>query len=546
VPDQRVTKYVFVTGGVLSGLGKGITAASLANLLKARGLSVNLQKCDPYLNVDAGLLNPREHGECFVTKDGAETDLDLGHYERFIDQELTQISSLMSGRVLQRVIANERAGKYGGDTIQIIPHLTNAMQDGIMEAGKGHDVHIVEIGGTVGDYESQAFVEAVRELGVKVGRKNCAYVHVVYLPFLGASNEIKTKPAQNAVRDLRGLGISPDILVARSEQPTDESVKQKLSLFSGVAPEAIALLPNAASIYQVPLTLEDSGIATALCKRLGLDTASADLADWRSTVEMATKKHDQTIKVGFIAKYMDNTDTYMSVFEAIKSAAWHANCNVDITWLDSTTFDDADQDIETALKGFDGILVPGGFGQRGLEGKIRAAQYALSSKTPYLGLCLGMQMAVVAAARNAGVSDATTWELNPDSQHVVISTMQDQKDKQMTGGTMRLGDYHCHLSDDSLAAQVYNATDITERHRHRGECDSAFTDQFEAWGIKASGINPDNGLVEVIEALDHPFLLASQFHPEFKSRPNRPHPMFAGFIAAMTAYASQTNATTRV
>lgn len=531
--DQRPTKYVFVTGGVLSGLGKGITAASLANLLKARGLNVNLQKCDPYLNVDAGLLNPREHGECFVTKDGAETDLDLGHYERFIDQELTQESSLMSGRVLSEVIQGERNGKYGGDTIQIIPHLTNAMQDHIIAAGQGSDVHFVEVGGTVGDYESQAFIEAIRELGVRVGRENCAYVHVVYLPYLGASNEIKTKPAQNAVRDLRGLGITADILVARSEKPAQESVKQKLSLFSGIAPEAIALLPNANTIYQVPLTLEDSGIADFLCKRLGLEDTSAQLDEWRATVDQATTKHDRTVKVGFVAKYMDNTDTYMSVFEAVKSAAWHAGCNVDISWIDATNFDEPDSDIAAALEGFDGILVPGGFGQRGLEGKIKAAQYALSSKTPYLGLCLGLQMAVIAAARNAGLTDATTWELNPDAANIVISTMADQKDKHMTGGTMRLGDYHCHLESGSLAAKVYDATDITERHRHRGECDSAFTDQFESWGIKASGINPDNGLVEVIEALDHPFLLASQFHPEFKSRPNRPHPMFAGFINAL-------------
>ncbi len=536
--DQRPTKYVFVTGGVLSGLGKGITAASLANLLKARGLSVNLQKCDPYLNVDAGLLNPREHGECFVTKDGAETDLDLGHYERFIDQELTQASSLMSGRVLQQVISDERSGKYGGDTIQIIPHLTNAMQDHIVEAGQGHDVHIVEIGGTVGDYESQAFVEAVRELGVKVGRDNCAYVHVVYLPFLGASNEIKTKPAQNAVRDLRGLGITPDILVARSEQPTDQSVKQKLSLFSGVAPEAIALLPNAATIYQVPLTLEDSGIATTLCKRLGLDDGNAELTDWRATVDMATRQYDKTVKVGFVAKYMDNTDTYMSVFEAVKAAAWHSNCNVDITWIDASTFDEPDADIASTLAEYDGILVPGGFGQRGLEGKIKAAQYALKEKKPYLGLCLGLHMAVVAAARNAGVSDATTWELVDEehqSQHVVISTMQDQKDLHMTGGTMRLGDYACDLQPGSKAAEAYGTEHITERHRHRGECDSAYVDQFESWGIRASGINPDNGLVEVIEGLDHPFLMASQFHPEFKSRPNRPHPMFDGFIKALLA-----------
>jgi CTP synthase len=535
VANERPTKYVFVTGGVLSGLGKGITAASIANLLKARGLSVNLQKCDPYLNVDAGLLNPREHGECFVTKDGAETDLDLGHYERFVDEELTSSSSLMSGRVLLKLIQDERAGKFEGEDVQIIPHLTGAIQDWIIAAGEGFDVHIVEIGGTVGDYESLSFIEAIRELGVRVGLDNCLYVHVVYLPYLGASNETKTKPAQNSVRELRGLGIAPGVLVGRSEMPANPSVKEKLSLFSGVPEDAIALLPNAASIYQVPLTLEESGIADTVCKALGLPISKPDLKDWRATVDMATKKHERTVKVGFVAKYMDNTDTYMSVFEAIKSAAWHADCNVDITWLDASSFDEPGTDIEATLKDFDGILVPGGFGQRGLEGKIKAAQYALKSKTPYLGLCLGMQMAVIAAARNAGVTDATTWELDTEgtSKNVVISTMADQKDLHMTGGTMRLGDYHCHLEEGSLAAKVYGTTDITERHRHRGECDSAYTDQFEAWGIKASGINPDNGLVEVIEGLDHPFLMACQFHPEFKSRPNRPHPMFAGFLAAI-------------
>lgn len=528
----EATKYIFVTGGVLSGLGKGITAASIGNLLKARGLKVNLQKCDPYLNVDAGLLNPREHGECFVTKDGAETDLDLGHYERFIDEELTSSSSLMSGRVLLKLIQDERAGKFEGDDVQIIPHLTGAIQDWIMKAGEGYDVHIVEIGGTVGDYESLSFIEAIRELGVRVGRDNCAYVHVVYLPYLNASNETKTKPAQNSVRELRGLGIAPDILVARSEQLANGSVKQKLSLFGGVSEDAIALLPNASSIYQVPLTLEDTGMADVIVKRLGLQADKPDLTDWRQTVELATAKHAQKLKIGFVAKYMDNTDTYMSVFEALKSAAWHNDVGIDIEWIDAAEYDEAGTDIAPKLKGYDGIVVPGGFGQRGLEGKVKAAQFAMREKTPYLGLCLGLQMAVIAAARNAGLTEATTFELNAEAKDVVINTMADQKDKQMTGGTMRLGDYDCRLEADSLAARVYGTTEVVERHRHRGECNNDYRDQFASWGIRASGINPDNNLVEVIEGIDHPFLLASQFHPEFKSRPNRPHPMFDGFIAA--------------
>jgi CTP synthase len=529
------TKYVFVTGGVLSGLGKGITAASIGNLLKARGLKVNLQKCDPYLNVDAGLLNPREHGECFVTKDGAETDLDLGHYERFVDEEMTSASSLMSGRVLLKLIQDERAGKFEGDDVQIIPHLTGAIQDWIIKAGAGYDVHIVEIGGTVGDYESLAFVEAIRELGLKVGTENCVYVHVVYLPYLSASNETKTKPAQNSVRELRGLGIAPDILVGRSEKPAGAAAVKKLSLFSGVPETAIALLPNARSIYEVPLTLEDTGIADVIVDHLGLKAQKPDLKDWRATVKLATAEHDRILRIGFVAKYMDNTDTYMSVFEALKAAAWHNGCGVDITWIDASEFDAPGANIAPALQGYDGIVVPGGFGQRSLEGKIKAAQYALKHKLPYLGLCLGLQMAVIAAARNAGLDDATSFELDPQAKDLVINTMNGQEEKHMTGGTMRLGDYECHLAPDSLAARAYDTTKIVERHRHRGECNNNYREQYAAWGIRASGINPANNLVEIIEGTDHPFLLASQFHPEFKSRPNRPHPMFAAFIQALLA-----------
>ncbi len=529
----KATKYVFVTGGVLSGLGKGITAASIGKLLKDRGLRVNLQKCDPYLNVDAGLLNPREHGECFVTKDGAETDLDLGHYERFVDEEMTSTSSLMSGRVLLKLIQDERAGKFGGDDVQIIPHLTGAIQDWIMKAGEGFDVHIVEIGGTVGDYESLAFIEAIRELGVRVGLENCVYVHVVYLPYLGASNETKTKPAQNSVRELRGLGIAPDVLVGRSEKLANNGVKQKLSLFSGVAEDAIALLPNAHSIYEVPLTLEDSGIGDVINRHLGFKTTRPDLKEWRNVVKQATAHYDKEVSVAFVAKYLDNTDTYMSVFEALKAAAWSNNCSVTINWIDASKFDGPKADIGHVLEGHDGIVVPGGFGTRSLEGKIKAAQYALAHKVPYLGLCLGLQMAVIAAAREAGLIDATTFELNPQAEHQVITTMSDQKDKLMTGGTMRLGDYRCQLEPGSLAAQLYGKMDIVERHRHRGECNNDYLEQFATWGIQASGINPDRKLVEVIEGIDHPFFLASQFHPEFKSRPNRPHPLFAGFIRAL-------------
>jgi len=529
----KTTRYVFVTGGVLSGLGKGITAASIGNLLKARGLRVNLQKCDPYLNVDAGLLNPREHGEVFVTKDGAETDLDLGHYERFVDEEMTTKSSLMAGRVLLKLIQDERAGKFDGDDVQIIPHLTGAIQDWIIKAGEGYDVHIVEIGGTVGDYESLAFVEAIRELGVKVGLDNCAYVHVVYLPYLSASNEVKTKPAQNSVRELRGLGVTPDVLIGRSSRPAGAAIKRKLSLFSGVAEEAIALLPNAKSIYEVPLSLEEAGIADFIIDHLGLKAKKPDLKDWRAVVELATTQYERTVRVGFVAKYMDNTDTYMSVFEALKAAAWHNRCTVDITWIDAEKFDKPEDDIAATLQAYNGLVVPGGFGRRSLEGKIKAAQYALKQNTPYLGLCLGLQMGVIAAARNAGLSQATSFELDPTDPQPIITTMADQVGKHMTGGTMRLGNYDCRLEKGSLAAKVYGTTKIVERHRHRGECNNAYRDRYEDWGIRATGINPENDLVEVIEGIGHPFFLASQFHPEFKSRPNRPHPMFDGFIKAL-------------
>lgn len=529
---KRPTKYVFITGGVLSGVGKGITAASIGRLLKARGLSVNIQKCDPYLNVDAGTLNPAEHGECFVTKDGAETDLDLGHYERFLDIELSQSSSTMSGRILRQVIDDERAGKYSGKTVQFVPHVTKAMQDAIEFAGEGNDVHIVEVGGTVGDIEGQGFIEAIRELAQKKGRENCLFVHVVYVPYLGASGEYKTKPAQNAVKDLRSVGIMPDVLVARSEADPEAGIVEKLSMFSGVKPEAIALLPNADTIYQVPLTLEDQGIANVVVNRLGLKNKKPDLSDWRKVVDRAQNGHKRTFRIGVVAKYMDNQDTYMSVFEALSAAAWHEEGKAELAWIDAEKLK-TEEDVARAVKGLEGIVVPGGFGARGMEGKILAAQYALKYKLPYLGLCLGLQMAVVAAARNAGLSSATTKEMNPSAKDQVITTMDDQVGLENTGGTMRLGNYDCVLEKGSLARKVYGQDKIAERHRHRYECSNEYRDQYEDWGIRATGLSPDRRLVEVIEGVDHPFFMASQFHPEFKSRPNRPHPMFTGFVKSL-------------
>ncbi len=527
----RATKYIFVTGGVLSGLGKGITAASIANLLKARGLRVNLQKCDPYLNVDAGMLNPREHGECFVTKDGAETDLDLGHYERFLDQELTQASSLMQGRVLLHVIEGERAGRYQGQTVQIVPHVMSAIQGFIKEASEGFDVHIVEIGGTVGDLESQSFIEAIREFGLRVGRDNCLYVHVVYMPYLGASKETKTKPAQNAVRELRSLGVSPDVLVARSERPAGAHAVSKLSLFCGVDEDAIALLPNANSIYEVPITLEEAGIANVICRKLDLKAEKVDLGPWRDMVARSMKHYKRTVRVGVVAKYLDNEDTYLCVFEALRAAGWWNEANVDLVWVDATEIEEKSAAI--VLKDIDGIVITGGFGSRGVEGKIMAAQYALQSGMPCLGLCYGLQMMLIGAARSHGLDRANTAEVDPDTPHPVISTMADQKGKENTGGTMRLGDYPCVLAKGSKARALYGSDEIVERHRHRWECNNSYRDQYESWGVRAAGLSPDGHLVEIIEAIDHPFFMGSQFHPEFKSRPNRPHPMFRGFIAAL-------------
>lgn len=532
---KQPTKYVFVTGGVLSGVGKGITAASIGNILKSRGLRVNIQKCDPYLNVDAGTLNPAEHGECFVTYDGAETDLDLGHYERFMDVEVKSTSSLMSGRVLLELIQAERKGKFLGKTVQVIPHLTNAIQDYIVDAAKGFDVHIVEVGGTVGDYESPAFIEAIRELGLRVGKQNCIYVHVVYLPYLGTSHEFKTKPAQNAVRDLRGVGIVPDVLVARSEGPASRGIVQKLSLFSGVEPKAIALLPNASSIYEVPLSLEDMGIGTVITEKLGLKTKKANLKSWRTLVNEAAKNHKPVKRVGIVAKYLNNQDTYISVFEALKAAGWTNKIKLELVWIDAEKLESSKTDTAKVLSGLDGIVIPGGFGKRAIEGKVRAAEYALKNNLPFLGLCLGLQIAVIAAARAAGLDLANSTEFDSKTPHPVINTMSDQKGKEHTGGTMRLGNYPCNLLKGSLSAQLYGLKQVNERHRHRYECNNDYLSMYEKWGIVASGTSPDGKLVEMIEGLNHQFFVASQFHPEFRSRPNRPHPLFSGFIASLQA-----------
>jgi CTP synthase len=526
-PQKR--KYIFVTGGVLSGVGKGITAASIGNILKARGLKVNIQKCDQYLNVDAGTLNPAEHGEVFVTEDGAETDLDLGHYERFLDIELTQNSSVMSGRVLQKVIADERAGKYLGKTVQIVPHVTATMQEYILKASVGFDVHIVEVGGTVGDIEGQAWIEAIREFGLSKGLENCLYVHVVYLPFLGASRELKTKPAQNAVKDLRNAGIVPDMLVARSEDAPPPEVKEKLSLFGGVPRQAIVLLPNATSIYQVPLELEAQKVGDYITKHLVLATPKPNHDIWKRLNKAIETTRTRTITIGLIAKYLDNEDTYFSVVESLRIASWQAGVKVDIQWIDAEKI----QKNAKGLKKLDGILVPGGFGTRGVEGKIVAAGYALDNKVPYLGICLGLQAAVIAAARKAGIKNATSQELDSKSHHPVVYLMPSQTGLESTGGTMRLGSYPASLKKGSLVAKLYGTRDITERHRHRYEVNRAYEAEIIKGGLTISGESPDGRLVEFIEAADHPYFVATQAHPEFKSRPHKPHPLFLGFVKAV-------------
>jgi len=518
-------KFIFVTGGVLSGVGKGISAASIGAVLQAKGLSVSIQKCDPYLNVDAGLLNPAEHGECFVTVDGAETDLDLGHYERFLDIELTQKNATLSGRLLQNLIADERAGKFGGKTVQLVPHLTSAIQDAIKDAADGADVHIVEIGGTVGDYEGLSFIEAIREFATRVGRENCLYVHVVYVPFIGTSKEFKTKPAQNALNDLRGFGIVPDAVIVRTDTPAPANVARKISLFSGVGENSVILLPNASTVFEVPLSIAASGINGVLSDFTG-NTKRPNLNKWKKIVQAQTKQHDNTVTIGLVAKYMDNEDTYISVLEAIKAAGWHEDVAVDIQWINAETATYRD------FQKVDALLVPGGFGNRGIPGKIAAASYALKHKKPYLGLCLGLQVAVIAAARRAGLADANSTEVDADTPNNVVYIMEGQQGKESTGGTLRLGNYEAKLDKGSVVAKAYGKTAIVERHRHRYEVNQAFTGAIEKGGLTISGTSPDGKLVEFVEATNHPYMVATQAHPELKSRPNRPHPLFVGLIHA--------------
>ena len=531
------TKYIFITGGVVSGLGKGITAASLGRLLKSRGLKVTAQKLDPYLNVDPGTMNPVQHGEVFVTDDGAETDLDLGHYERFIDESLSQNSNLTSGRVYWKVITDERKGVYGGQTIQIIPHVTNEIKRSISRnADTGADVCLVEIGGTVGDIESQPFLEAIRQFAVEAGRENCLFIHVTLVPYLAASDELKSKPTQHSVKEMLSIGINPDIIVCRTEHPLTDEIKHKISLFCNVDPECVIENNNCDILYAVPIMLHQQHMDDVVIRKLGIDCPGApDLTDWQEMLD-ALRHPVQTVKIGLVGKYVELHDSYISVNEALKHGGIATHSAVDIHWIDSGTLEGDDVDLDAILGDMDGILVPGGFGSRGIEGKINACRYARTHGVPYLGICLGMQIAIIEFARDVlGMADANSAEIDPSTTHPVIDILPEQKDVTDMGGTMRLGQYPCTLNPESKAYSLYGASMIYERHRHRYEVNNDYRPDLLNGGMIFAGTSPDNHIVEMVEIPDHPWFVAGQFHPEFKSRPNRPHPLFRGFVTAAAA-----------
>jgi CTP synthase len=524
---MKQTKYIFVTGGVVSSLGKGIVAASLGRLLEERGHSVTIQKFDPYINVDPGTMNPYEHGEVFVTDDGAETDLDLGHYERFIDQNLTKYSSVTTGRIYQTVINKERKGEYLGKTVQVIPHITNEIKSRIEIVGKevNSDFVITEIGGTVGDIESTPFLEAIRQFRYDVGRENVLYVHCALVPYLKAAGELKSKPAQHSVKQLMTLGIRPNILVCRTEHTLPQSLKDKLSLFCDLDKDAVIECIDAPTIYEVPLNLEANGLADVVCKQLGVSNEKPALTEWRAMVDRI-KNPSKSVKIAVIGKYVELKDAYISIDESIKHAGYHQDIKAEVTYIQAE-----DLKLED-LKEFDGILVPGGFGVRGVQGKIEVIQYARENKIPFLGICLGMQTAVIEYARSImGWEDAHSAEFEPNTTHPVIDIMPDQKGVDM-GGTMRLGLYPCKLKEGTLARELYGEELIYERHRHRFEFNNEFKVEMEKAGLIISGSSPDGRLAEIVEIKDHPYFIAGQFHPEFKTRPNRPHPLFSGLIRA--------------
>ncbi|KGG80982.1 CTP synthetase [Caloranaerobacter azorensis H53214] len=526
------TKYIFITGGVVSSLGKGITAASLGQLLKSRGLKVTIQKFDPYINIDPGTMSPYQHGEVFVTDDGAETDLDLGHYERFIDINLSKNSNVTTGKIYWSVIKKERKGDYLGGTVQVIPHITNEIKERVFRVAKEKEVDVVitEIGGTVGDIESLPFLEAIRQIKYDVGRENVMYIHVTLVPYLAKAGELKTKPTQHSVKELRSIGIQPDIIVCRTERPLSQEIKRKIGLFCDLDYNNVVQNLDAETLYEVPLMLEKEGLPQMIIKRLGLKCGEPDLTEWKNIVKRL-KNPKGKVKIALVGKYVELKDAYISVAEALRHAGIANEVEIDIDWIHSEQIDE--NNCESVLKDADGILVPGGFGDRGIDGKICAIKYARENKVPFLGICLGMQMAVVEFARNVALlKGAHSSELDPDTKFPVIDIMPEQQDIEEMGGTMRLGLYPCKLVDGTKAKEAYKEELIYERHRHRYEFSNEFRNKLVEKGLIISGISPDERLVEIIELKDHPWFVASQFHPEFKSRPTRSHPLFREFIKA--------------
>jgi len=531
-----VTKYVFVTGGVVSSVGKGVTAASIGRILKSRGISVTIQKLDPYINVDPGTMSPYQHGEVFVTADGAETDLDLGHYERFIDEPLTGASNVTTGQIYAEVIAKERRGDYLGGTIQVIPHITNEIKRriGLAARESGAEVAIVEIGGTVGDIEGLPFLEAIRQMRKDVGLNNTVYIHLTLLPYISSTGELKTKPTQHSVRELRGIGIQPDVIICRADYPVDESLKDKISLFCDVEKRAVVPLVTTSVIYEVPLVLEEARLGDFLVERLGLAASKPDLSEWRTLVA-DVKRRREPLPIALVGKYVELQDAYISVREALYHAGIALDRQVDIEWINS-------EDLERGrglerLEAAAGVVVPGGFGYRGIEGKIVAARYARERRVPYLGLCLGLQVMVIELARHlVGSDEPNSTEFNIATQYPVIDLMPEQRDISDMGGTMRLGVYPCMLVLGTRAAEAYGTEQVEGRHRHRFEVNNAYRELLAEAGMVFSGLSPDGRLVEVVELADHPWMLGTQFHPEFQSRPNRPHPLFRAFLAAAIAY----------
>ncbi|MBQ9387298.1 MAG: CTP synthase [Lachnospiraceae bacterium] len=528
-----MTKYIFVTGGVVSGLGKGITVASLGRLLKARGYKVAAQKLDPYINVDPGTMSPYQHGEVYVTEDGAETDLDLGHYERFIDENLNKYSNLTTGKVYWNVLNKERRGEYLGSTVQVIPHVTDEIKAFVYSVGKktGADVVITEIGGTIGDIESQPFIEAVRQISLEVGRENSLFIHVTLVPYLHGSEEHKSKPTQHSVKELQGMGVHPNIIVLRCDEPLEESIFRKIAMFCNVKPDCVIeniTLPN---LYEAPLMLEKASFSEVVCRELGLEARKADLGEWTEMVDRINKARSHCVEIGLVGKYVALHDAYLSVAEALHHAGYYHNVHINIHWIDSEEIT-----AETAadmLSGLDGIIVPGGFGSRGIEGMIQAAKYARENNVPYFGICLGMQIAVIEYARNvAGISDANSGEFDEQCENKVIDFMPGQSEDIDKGGTLRLGAYPCDIRPGTTMERCYNERTISERHRHRYEFNNDYREKLQECGLTLSGLSPDGVLVETVELTERPFFVGVQYHPEFKSRPNRVHPLFREFIAA--------------